>query len=509
MGEARPARATEVAPLAQPWARVGALAVAAGLFLRGLEAAGKSLWLDELHTLDIAWHPTITELNATLSRDVHTPAFYLAVHALRGVLDAHALRWIAIVPSLLALVPLLAIARAAGLSPVARMVVTGLFATLPFQIQWGAELRPYAWLEFTALTATWAAFTPAHSARGRLARGLAFAGSVALGLYTHLAMAFAVVSIVAVRLVLRRPGWPSLARIVAGGVLGGALFLPWVASTHPFLIRDPSGLLRESVAADTIGSGPEAVGETRRAVTDEDRKLLQTPVQTLVPRMGSLRGTSAWLARVGFVGLLVGLAGLVGGALAGRRDCRRPGAELVGAVCVSALAAVVLAVVCAKLKNRLPLQYFTLSAWAWPLVYGALVDGLPARRRNLAACLVVAASATAGLGQALGAPREDLRTAVRLAVEKASARDAWLTAFLWQPQSYARTTLFRVYAPEANAVEPEAIPGVLEEGGERPVVIVTRCSPDTTFWGPLQEGRKRIEATHLGGGVSVYVWAPD
>jgi hypothetical protein len=278
----------------------------------------------------------------------------------------------------------------------------------------------------------------------------------------------------------------------------------------------PSGPWREveGVAADMPGSGPEEVEETRRPDSDLGRKLLQAPVQTLVPRIDSLRGSSAWLARSGFVGLLVGLAVLVVGALAWRREGRRPGAELVGAVCVAALASVLLAIACVKLKNRLPLQYFALAAWAWPLVCGALVDGLPARRRTLAACVLLVASATAGLGQALGAPREDLRGAVRLAVEKATASDAWLTAVLWQPEGYAHTTLFRVYAPEANVVEPQEVPGVLEEGGQRPVVIVTRKAPDTGFtnwpeWSPIQQGRKRIDATHLGEGISVYVWGRE
>lgn len=514
MEEARPAHATDVAPTAEPGARAVVLAFVAGLLLRGLEAAGKSLWLDELHTLELASRPSFTELNALLAQDVHTPAFYLAVQALYGVLGAHALRWIAVLASLLTLVPLLAIARAAGLSPSARAVVAGLFATLPFQIQWGAELRPYAWLELAAVTATWAAFTPSRSARGRLARGLVFAGAVALGLYTHFAAAFIVVVVCAVRLVLRRPGWPSLAQILGGGALGIALFLPWMASTHAWVFVHPSGPWREGqdVAADTTGFGSEELDDARRPVAELGQKPLQLPIQTLVPRMGSLRGTPAWLARGGLVGLLVGLAGLVGGALAGRREGRRPGAELVGAVGASVLATVLLAIACVQLKNRIPLQYFTLSAWAWPLVFGALVDGLPARRRTLAACFLVAASATAGLGQALGAPREDLRGAVRLAVAEATARDAWLTAVLWQPRSYAHTTLFRIYAADADAVEPEAVPGVDEAGGERPVVIVTRNAPDSGFtnwggWGPLQVGRKRVAVTHLDEGVSVYVWA--
>jgi len=513
MEESRPAGATEVAPTAGLANRVVILSVAAGLLLRGLEAAGKSLWLDELHTLDIVSRSSLAELNAALMQDVHTPAFYVAVHALKGVLAPHALRWIAIVPSLLALAPLLAIARNAGLSSVARVVVAGLFATLPFQIQWGAELRPYAWLEFAAVTATWAAFTPSHTTRGRLALCFAFAGSVALGLYTHFAMGLLVVAIGAVRLVLRRPGWPSLADLVGWGVLGVALFFPWVATTHPMLILHPPWREAEEVAADTKGLDAEAAQEMRHQDADLGQKLAQVPAQMLVPRIWSLHGAWAYLVLGGFVGLLVGLAGLVGGALAGRREGRRPGAELVGAVCVSALAAVALAVASVQLKSRLPLQYFALSAWAWPLVYGALVDGLPARRRTLAARVLVAASATAGLGQALGAPREDLQGAVRFAVEKATASDAWLTAILWQTGTYARNTLFQVYAPEAHVVEPGTVPGVLEADGQRPVVVVTRNAPDKgptnwADWGPLQEGRKRIDAAHFEGRVSVYVWGP-
>jgi hypothetical protein len=286
-------------------------------------------------------------------------------------------------------------------------------------------------------------------------------------------------------------------------------------STHPFLLRHPTGPWREaaSAAAEATDSGPVEVADARRGAAELRQKLLQLPAQTLVPRMGGLRGAPAWLAKAGFAVLFGALAVLAVGALAARREGRRPGAELVGTVLVALIASLALALACVKLKNRVPLQYFALTAWAWPLVFGALVDALPARRRAAAAAVLLAASATAGLGQALGAPREDLRGAVRLALEKAAASDAWITAVMWQPSFYARTTLFEVYAPEARFLEPGSVPSVLEEGGERPVVIVTRRAPDTGFtnwadWGPLQRGRKRIEATHFDGGVSVFVWGP-
>ena len=178
--------------------------VVLGLVLRGLEAALTSVWLDELHTLWVAAAPGVGALNARLAEDTHTPLFYVVVQLLDGALGAHALRWLSIAIGILAVVPLDGIARAAGFGRAARIATAGLFCALPYQIQWGAELRPYAWLQLATVVLAWAAFTPAASAGGRRGRFAAFALATAFGLYSHLFTAFAVLGIGAARLVFRR-----------------------------------------------------------------------------------------------------------------------------------------------------------------------------------------------------------------------------------------------------------------------------------------------------------------
>ncbi len=488
-----------------------ALCVGAGLLLRGLEAALKSFWLDELHTLDLASCATLAELNAQLGEDTHTPAFYAAVQLLYGAVAPHLLRWIAIVPSLLALVPLHAVARSAGLSAAARVVVVGLYAVLPFQVQWGAELRPYAWLELAVITAVWASFTPAQSPSGKWVRGAVFAAATVFGLYTHLFTTIAVLGIGAARLVFRRREWLGLPALIASGVLAVGAFAPWLATTHPWLFDDPSVLIRDEKdegardermpAAEEAEQAPELAGFSRQ-------KLAQVPVQTLVPRMGSLGGLPGWMARVSFGGLLVLGAFSLLCAVRGRRA---PPRELLGPLTAALVTSLLLAWVCVQYVNRIPLQYFVLSAWAWPLVFGALIDGVPAKRRALAAALLLAAGFLGGLGHALGAPREDLSGAVRHAVAEAEAKDAWLTAVLWQPNSFAHSTPYWVYAEDSDYVEPDEVPPVDGEGGRRPIVIVTRNAPDrgaTNFekWAPLRRGRERLTVTHFDGAISVYVY---
>ncbi len=523
--------------------------VALGMLLRGIEAHGKSLWLDELHTLDVASRATYTELNDFLKKDVHTPLFYLAVQALHGEVEVHALRWLAIVGSLLCVLPLIGLARATGMSATSTVAVCGVYCALPYQIQWGAELRPYAWLELAALTLAWAAFTPCPTRASRAVHAGAFAAAVAFGSYTHLFTAIALLGVGAGRLVFRLRDTLGLPALLASGALGMGIFAPWLVTSHPWLFREPQVLVRDEAGVRTAdhrgASEPEIAPATAPALGEPEssflsslpewvrkkvslrtltKQLLQVPLNTLVPRIGSLHGFSAVLAHYGLLGLLALVIAVTLYAASNWRDRARDGyrpsffTNRFAAVIFSTLvASVILAIVCVKLVNRMPLQYFALSAWSWPLVVGALVDAATPRGRALVAGLFVAAAATAGFGQATGAPRENLRDGVALAVREARERGAWLTAILWQPNYYAHTTAFQAYAPNAAFVEPEDVPPPPAPGGEREIVVLTRSAPDESptnweKWGPIvadsdrQTWRHRISVQHVDDSISVYVY---
>ena len=498
--------------------------IALGLVLRGLEAR-TSLWIDELHTLFVAAAPSASELNAILAKDTHTPLYYLAVQLCSGPLQGITLRWVSILVGMLTIVPLLSLARAAGLGGAARVTTVGLFCTLPFQIQWGAELRPYAWFQLEAVLLAWAAFTPAGSPGRTRLRFAVFALATGLGLYTHLFTALAVLGVGATRLIVRRPTWLPLTRLIGAGALGVLLFMPWLYNVHTWLFETPSVLWTDE--ADVRDPAAVAVEETPAdALIDEQldadlaeardaernwspQKLLQVPAQTLVPRVDSLGGAHATVARVTLLGLLGLLTLLLAAALT--RERRAPERELVGTVLAATLSSALLALVCVRLINRIPLQYFVLAGWVWPLLFGALVQRLaPVLRRPATAALLLLSTA-GGFAQALGEPRENLRRGVDVALEEARLRDAWLTSVMWQPEWYESGTVFRVYAPDSGWLEPEHVPKPDEEGGARTIVVLTRNAPDRGItnwrdWSPLRRGRERTALIHVDRTIAVYIY---
>ena len=70
-----------------------------GALLRVVEAASKSLWLDELHSIWTGQGATLAEVCQRVSQDFHPPLYFVWLHFLDGV-DAHLLRGLTILASL-------------------------------------------------------------------------------------------------------------------------------------------------------------------------------------------------------------------------------------------------------------------------------------------------------------------------------------------------------------------------------------------------------------------------
>jgi hypothetical protein len=127
---------------AQFWTCAGLL-LAVGLFLR-LQGLGRGLWLDEYQSCQFAGLEGFRRGLALLRNDIHPPAYYLILGlwqrlgavteaSLRSLTVAISMAWMA-----LALVWLKSYRRSAAL------IAGLLFATQPFLVRYGQEIRDYA-----------------------------------------------------------------------------------------------------------------------------------------------------------------------------------------------------------------------------------------------------------------------------------------------------------------------------------------------------------------------------
>lgn len=453
-------------------------AVVVGLALRGIDASVKSLWLDEFHSLYCAYAPNLRELVERVEPDFHPPLYFVWLHFLRD-LPAQSLRWLGILAGMASLLPLTALGRRMGLSPLARGLAALAFAAMPYQIWFGTELRSYPFLLLATTTMTWAAFTDRAAPRTRF---VAFALAAGLGLYHHYFAAAAILVVGAARLAFRAPRLLPWWQLVLAGSLGVASFLPWVAVDESWLLEDPASLIRTDKATEDLAL---PAGETVAPsdLLDVDRtKLLEALPRLVVPRLASLGEPLASVARPAaallFATLLAGaLRYLL--ALARREDVPRSRVFFgVHATWLLALGLTLWA--CLYFWNRLTEQYFVIGAWGLALSAGVFVDGFARRRSKRLYALALGASLlVVGTAHALGASREDTRGGVRLAVREGGP-DALYTAALWQPPWYSERIVFDVYAPEVDALEPWDVPRVDEPGGRRPLYVVTRGR----MWGP-------------------------
>ncbi|MCB9882524.1 MAG: hypothetical protein H6834_12100 [Planctomycetes bacterium] len=464
-----------------------------GAVLRGVEALGTSLWLDEYHTLWVADVDSYHGVVERIERDFHPPLFYYGLSFLRGV-DPKLQRLVPILFSLLTLLPLLGLVRAAELSPIARLTTCGLFLLLPYQVHYAAELRAYSALQLAGCILAWAAFTRHRTARMRFA---AFLLATALGLWMHYFVGVFLVLIGGVALLWRPAGTLSRKALLASGTLGCLAFLPWLLAVESWLLRDPGRLFRAE-PAKTATAAPQAddsasdvadeVSEAKRKIRPawwqrDTRKALQLPMQLLVPAIGTLEGSNAagtqstWrmhqLRLASYA--LFALAGLSIASFLARAIVRRgrvvagPGwaVFLLGGVSLVAVTLLLMIV-----WKSVRLQYYAGIAWFLPFAIGLGVHVLPTRLANTLAGALLVCAAAAGVSYASGPSREDLDSGLRVAHALDPDGDAIFTAALWQPFWYPHAMPYDYPKFAGDVREPWDVPAAGDT--DRPVILITR-----------------------------------
>jgi len=488
-----------------PLISVLAVVVLSGLGLRLIEADEKSLWLDELHTLEIAAADDPTGVVDLLRPDFHAPLHFLTVHAL-GNLDPHRMRLVSAAIGLLALIPLLALARDGGIGGAGRVALVAGFLLLPYQLRYGVELRPYAWLQLFAATAAWAAL----STRSKpMTRCIVFALATALGLYTHYSMAVAVVGIGAARLFIHGRGTLPVWKVVAAGTVGVAAFLPWIFEVESWVFEDPGVMTRDERVTDANG---ETAQKPVIPLSELGPDLAATPLRMAVPSFGQLgdipgkvvMGGAGLLALTLLFAFVVSLKSSTSGVAANR--------TYFGGVFAAVFSMVIMGTACWRIWERVPIQYFALAAWGWPLLIGGLVHGASRRGKgDLVLMATVAALLLMGAGHAYGKSREDLRAGVAKIRELLDAGPAVTTSILRQPDWYHHRSIYLAYARDLTTVEPTDVPPPGDDVPSKVLVVTRNASPNQPgsppeVWAAVSKGRKLVETIVVDRATVVFVY---
>ncbi|HUR29506.1 MAG TPA: hypothetical protein VM509_15055 [Planctomycetota bacterium] len=436
------------------------LIAAVAIFLRTAEACESSLWLDELHTLSHAAQPTLSAVVQHVHDEFHTPLFFLFVHCFGGFEAGAWLRAIPILSSVAMLWPLCAVARECGLGARGTRWTAWLYACMPYQLLYGSELRPYAWIGIFSLFA----FQLAFSERGKTPVRLAlFFLAILLGLLTHRLMALGLLAIGCARLCAKRERSVPLLGLVAAGALAVAGFLPWLlgfAKTATQLRFD----YQERVGGYHVSA---------RLVNE----LVSLPARLVTPYLRELGGAWGILALVSAAAFAV--LAVTFGVLASRTRPRAAASPVLRGLAIFALAQFLVTTAFAVYTwDRVPLQYYTPMAWTIPLLLAWCIERA-GDRRWLSMAL---AGVTLAMGVALvgGKSREDMRGGIAAVRElAASARaetslEPLYSAVLAQPPQFSDTLPYRAYARDLAPLEPDRVPRAGEKDFERPLIVLCR-----------------------------------
>ncbi|MFQ1001447.1 glycosyltransferase family 39 protein [Modestobacter sp. SSW1-42] len=200
------------------------LAVLAGTVLRFV--APEALWLDEAQSVAIA-RSDLDGLFTGLRQDGSPPLYYLLLHGWIGLFgeSAGSVRALSGLFGVLALPLAWVLGRRLG-GPRVALAFTLLLASSPFAIRYSSETRMYSLLVLLALLAA-AAVTWAVRRPGPLPVVAVGVSSAAL-LLTHYWAVYLLVAAGLVALAALRWDRAAAVRVLAGFVLAGVLFLPWV-----------------------------------------------------------------------------------------------------------------------------------------------------------------------------------------------------------------------------------------------------------------------------------------
>jgi uncharacterized membrane protein len=465
-------------------------AFVAALALRVWEAVEKSLWLDELHTLSHASQPTLAALLAQVELErVHVPLFFAFTQLFGGWDEGAWLRWIPISASLLTLLPTWALAREAFGASRAAVVAVWLVACLPYQVHWGAELRPYACWTLLVAGAAWAAFS---SQRSVALRTTVFFVCALAGIWTHRLMAVSVLSIGVARLFVRGPTLVPLGRLILAGIVAFAPMVLWAVQ------------FAQRATSDRLEYQEEIGGFRLRSALLKEFAAL--PVRLFAPFQGALGGLWAWLSRLALAALV--LATLRALFARGNAPASPPWPQALRALAIFAAAHfVVLVAISWWTWDRLPLQYFAPVAWAVALLLAALLERASSTSRAVVS-LACGAALALGVAQAGGRGVEDMRAAVAQARELGAAHERPLyTALLSQPSMFEQVLPYRAYGRDLEFRSPSEIPAAGAEGHERAVIVLRRgqISFGDESWAPLLQGRRVTAERYVDAYLSVFL----
>lgn len=228
---------------------VVALIVAAVFAVAVTAAQDRSLWLDELKSIEktaaaLGWSERVHEW----SRDVHPPLYYAVLAVARDLLGPGQLaaRTLSLVGLLAFAGGLLALAR--RLDPHHRALLLAVALASAASLYFAAEVRSYIWL--LALSAFLVDRTRAYLETGgcRRAFGIALLGAAISFTHYFGAPLFLAAGGMAAFAGWRRRAWSEVAILIAGGVMTAATLAGWVAYQLAF-IRKVRGLGIDHVSA--------------------------------------------------------------------------------------------------------------------------------------------------------------------------------------------------------------------------------------------------------------------
>jgi mannosyltransferase len=214
--------------------------------LRFTKLGAQSFWNDEGNTARLVERP-VPLIIAGAAGDVHPPGYYLLLHVWRACSgeSEFALRSYSTFCDITTVALTIAIAKhlIPGKKRMSRSVVLPalwFIAINPLAIYYSQEARMYAQLGLTSAGLLWSA-VEFHKAQSqplskitkhqRITRFALLAGSVALGLYTHYAFLFALVSLGCAYslfwLIYEYKNWRALVAWIGAFIVGGFCYLPW------------------------------------------------------------------------------------------------------------------------------------------------------------------------------------------------------------------------------------------------------------------------------------------
>ena len=219
---------------------IGVLGVALILRAVGLDSG---LWYDEIRTLVESVRPPITDILTHFPGNNHHPLYSVLAHFSISIFGEHA--WSLRLPSAifgLAAIPMLYLFAQQVTTRLEAISATSLLAISYHHIWFSQNARGYSMLLFWTLLSSYLLLKGLRD--NRRAAFVAYAVVAALGIYTHLTMAFVVASHVAVagwHVLFGQPGKfdaracinPALAFVLAG-LLTLLLYAPIMADVHTF-----------------------------------------------------------------------------------------------------------------------------------------------------------------------------------------------------------------------------------------------------------------------------------